>query len=45
MEPLSTSMTGSANKEARMGGITCHAHNIEEVIQTSTQFTIGMNLP
>jgi hypothetical protein len=45
MEPLPTSTTGSANKEATMGGITSRAHNIEEVIRTSTQFTIGMNLP
>jgi hypothetical protein len=26
-----------------MGGITNRAHNIEEVIRTSTQFTIRMN--
>jgi hypothetical protein len=45
MEPLPTSTTGSTNKEARMGGITSRAHNIEEVIQTSTQFKIGMNFP
>jgi hypothetical protein len=45
VEPLPTSTTGSTNKEVRMGGITSHAQNIEEVIRTSTQFIIGMNLP
>jgi hypothetical protein len=32
MEPLPTSIMGLANREARMGGITNHAHNIKEVI-------------
>jgi hypothetical protein len=45
VEPLPTSTIGSTNKEARMGGITSRANNIKEVIQTSTQFIIGMNLP
>jgi hypothetical protein len=45
VEPLPTSIMGFGNKEARMGGITSRAHNIKEVIRTSTQFTIGMNLP
>jgi hypothetical protein len=45
VEPLPTSTMGLANKKARMGRITSRAHNIEEVIRTSTQYTIGMNLP
>jgi hypothetical protein len=45
METLPTSTMGSTNKEARTGEITSRAQNIKEVIQTSTQFTIQMNLP